>query len=114
MMPKHRGQKDYIENISDSIGALADRDGDGTDLETNRAKELTVFALRGFGGFKPRIAAGVYGSDLYEDLLNISHNAKHQLCNLGIRFPVTQLIAKCASLGLRVLCRWNSRKGILC
>ena len=57
--------------------------------------------VEGFGGFKPPIATGVYGSDLYEELLHISHNGKHQLWNLGLRCPIAQRIAKCASLGLR-------------
>ena len=109
-MPKNRGQEDYLGGISDSIGALADRDGsDGADLKTNRANELTVFALRGFGEAKPSIATGIYGSDIYEALLHISHNGKHQLRNLGMRCPIAQRIAKCASLGWWGQCRWNSR-----
>ena len=101
MMPKHMGRKDYIGDIADSICALAVREGGGSDLGTNRAKGLTVFALRGFWEFKPRIATGVYGSGMYEARLHISHNGKHLLWNLGLRCPITQRIAKCASLGLR-------------
>ena len=97
-MPKHRGQKDYLGNIADSNGALADGEGTGADIKTNRARELTVFALRAFVEFKPRIATSVYCTDLYEALLHIAHNGKHQLWNLSIRCPITQRIAKCASL----------------
>ena len=90
-----------MENVDDSIGALADREGDGLDTKTNRVKDLTVFALRGFGEFKPRIATGLYGNDLYEALLRIAHNGEHQLWNFGLRCPIAQRISKCASLGLR-------------
>ena len=41
-MPKHRGRKDYLGDIADSIGASAVREGDGSDLKTNRAKELKL------------------------------------------------------------------------
>ena len=33
-IPKHIGQKGYLENIADPIGALADRDGEGPDVES--------------------------------------------------------------------------------
>ena len=59
MIPKNLGQKDYLGGIADSTGALADREGDGVDLKTNRAEEITGFALRVFGEFKHRIATGV-------------------------------------------------------
>ena len=39
-MPKQRGRKNYFGNIADSTGALSDREGDGTDSETNRVVDL--------------------------------------------------------------------------
>ena len=98
---KKRGGRDFLENTADSIGASADHDGDGSGAKSNRVKELTVFGLRGFGEFKPRVATGLYGGDLYEPLLHIAHNGTHRLWNLGLRFPIAQRIAKCASLGFR-------------
>ena len=75
MTPEKRGDRDYLWIIADPAGALADREGVGA--KTNRACELTVFSER-FRGFKPRIATGVYGNDLYEALLNICQSGKHQ------------------------------------
>lgn len=70
-MANKRGRRDYLGNIANSDGRNAGREGDGHDVKSERAGELTAFALRGFGGFGPRIATGVYGAGLYEALLHI-------------------------------------------
>ena len=70
------------------------------DSQPSRVKELTVFALSVFGEFAPRVATGVYSNDLYGALVRISGIGNRQLRNIGICFPITQRLAKCASFGL--------------
>ena len=76
------------------------------EKQWTKVTKYAVYAVRGFGTFKPAIGLGVFGVDLQKTIRRQANGLKHALWDLKIRVPITNRI----STGIALM-RWGAEDG---